>query len=140
MNPERAIARMRELVEAGVPYVHQGRDLVGIDCVGAIVYATEYSGPVPAYPTDPINGELEKNLTAAYGPPVFERPFDPLLLSPGDIVAMQYRGPIRHVGMLARHPSLSEELSVIHTDRALGKVTEHILDGKWLRRITKVWR
>ncbi|MDA3854430.1 MAG: hypothetical protein PF444_09365 [Bacteroidales bacterium] len=135
---------MRELVTAKVPFLHQGRDFNGIDCIGALAYALEYTDPIPAYPENPINGELEVELGRILGDPilVFSK-YEPLTslkpLKPLDILAMQYRGPIRHVAMVVPHISIKGQLSVIHTDSALGRVTEHILDIKWLRRIVKVW-
>lgn len=131
------IERARELI--GVPYLHLGRDFNGIDCVGLLVYADEVDlGVVPAYPRDPVNGELEHNLNAYYGEPLIDR--TPLLdeLAPGDVVALQYKGPIRHVGLVGDHPAGG--VSLIHTDANLGRVTEHRLDAKWLRRIKKVYR
>lgn len=146
-NKENAIERMRELAQARVPFVHQGRDFAGIDCVGAIVYAFQYDGEVPAYPDQPVNGELELNLARVFGEPVRvhsrEEPITPDDLRPGDIVSMQYRGPSRHVALLALHPDQRNcpgALSVIHTDSMIERVTEHILDAKWVRRIVKVWR
>lgn len=149
MNKDQYIARMRELVAAKVPFIHQGRTFAGIDCVGALLYALEYEGEVPAYPRDPVNGELERELRRVFGDPVVERtstvspPIELSLLQPGDIVSMQYAGPVRHVAMLAMHidqRNCPGALSVIHTDSSLGRVTEHILDAKWLRRIMRVWR
>lgn len=146
MNKEHAIERMRELVAAGVPFVHQGRDMTGIDCVGALAYAFAYAGDVPAYPQDPINGELERELCRVFGAPVLERastlapPIDPALLRPLDVVSMQYKGPVRHVAMVVPHINIPGALSVVHTDAMLGRVTEHILDFKWVRRIVRVWR
>lgn len=145
MNKENAIERMRELVRARVPFLHQGRDFNGIDCIGALAYALEYKDPIPTYPRDPVNGELEKELGRILGAPLITvQKYEPIdnytVLQPLDILAMQYRGPIRHVAMAVPHVSIPGVLSVIHTDSRLGRVTEHILDPKWLRRIVKVWR
>lgn len=143
-NKDNAIERMRELAAARVPFVHQGRDFNGIDCVGAIVHAFQYDGEVPAYPDNPINGELELNLARVFGTPIKVTSHDdPVTLDDlraGDIVSMQYRGPSRHVALIVPHVSLPGVLSVIHTDAMVERVTEHILDAKWVRRIVKVWR
>lgn len=143
-NKENAIERMRELAQAQVPFVHQGRDLTGIDCVGAIVYAFQYDGEVPAYPDQPVNGELELNLARVFGEPVRvhsrEKPITLDDLRVGDVVSMQYRGPSRHVALIVPHVNLPGVLSVIHTDSMVERVTEHILDAKWVRRIVKVYR
>lgn len=135
-----AIRRMRQLVAVGAPFVHQGRSATGIDCVGALIYAIDYQGAVPAYPQDPVNGELERQLSGIFGQPVATAPVELADMRPGDVIAMQYAGPTRHVGMVCEHASIEGVLSMIHTDSILGKVTEHIIDERWLRRITKVWR
>lgn len=59
-------------------------------------------------------------------------------IRPGDAVAMAYGGPIRHCGLVA--DDIHGGLSLIHTDSILGRVTEHPLDQKWLRRIRRVYR
>lgn len=123
-----------------VPFLHQGRDENGIDCVGLLARAVEYPiDQIPSYPRDPYNRELEKAMTFAFGEPVIKKPW-PDQLREYDMVAMQYRGPIRHVGIVLNHPTIPNALSLIHTDSMLGKVTEHILDAKWIRRIELVWR
>ena len=130
--------RAREL--KGVPFLHQGRNKEGIDCIHFMAYAIGYPfDKIPAYPPDPINGELERAMSAAFGAPKFLKPTIDLLRE-GDLCAMQYKGPIRHVGIVLNHLTLPGELSLIHTDSMVGKVTECRLDTKWLRRIEKVWR
>ena len=146
INREGAVERMRELVAAKTPFVHQGRTVHGIDCVGALIYAFQYSGEVPAYPEDPVNGELERELIRVFGQPVLYRtsllgPYvDIQDLQVGDVVSMQYRGPVRHVGLVGDYPYISGQLSLIHTDAIIKRVTEHRLDHKWLRRTVGVWR
>lgn len=135
------IERMRELVALRVPFHHQGRSLHGIDCVGALCYAVDYTTSTPIYGRDPVNGELEKALTDILGAPIIDGGnVTADMLKPCDILAMQYAGPIRHVGMALPHPAIAGALSIAHTDSNLGRVTEHSLDAKWLRRIAKVWR
>lgn len=146
-----AIRRARELVEAGVPFLHQGRDFNGIDCVGCLVYAFEHpENDVPDYPRDPYRGELDRQLARIFGPALQEaevakggaclRRIDPFLLVEGDVVSMQYKGPTRHVGIIADHPAYPGHLSLIHTDSTVGRVTEHLLDDMWVDRIVKVYR
>lgn len=145
LEREGAVERLRELVAAKVPFLHQGRTMAGMDCIGALAHAFAYTDPLPPYPENPINGELETELERLLGPPVVHvHRLHPLLntasLLPLDILSMQYRGPIRHVAVVVPHVNLPGELSVVHTDAMLGRVTEHRLDGKWLKRIVKVWR
>lgn len=146
INRDGAIERMRELVAAEAPFLHQGRTMQGIDCVGALMHAFQYEGHVPAYPEDPVNGELERELVRVFGEPTLYRAslLSPIVviedLRPGDVVSMQYRGPVRHVGLLGDYPYAPGQLSLMHTDAMLKHVTEHRLDHKWLRRIIGAWR
>ena len=134
-----AVERARALLNT--PFVHLGRDGKGIDCIGLVAHAVAYdAAELPAYPRDPVNGELERYLEEALGPPTLTAPITDDELQAGDIAVMQYRGPLRHVGLVADHPTIKGVHSLIHTDSMVGKVTEHILDAKWLRRIEKVWR
>lgn len=145
-NTDNAIERLREMVAAKTPFVHQGRTMAGTDCVGALVYGFQYEGDVPAYPRDPVNGELERELRRVFGEPALYRanlldpPVDRAALRALDILSMQYAGPVRHVAIVADHPAIAGELSVIHTNAHMGRVVEHILDERWLRRIVGVWR
>ena len=148
MNRDGAVERLRELVARQVPFLHQGRSFDGIDCIGSLCYGFDYRGPVPNYPEDPINGELEGELTKLLGEPLLSysavnRLTDWGPLQSLDILSMQYRGPIRHVAVVVPYIDQRQVpggLSVVHTDAMLGRVTEHILDAKWLRRVVKVWR
>lgn len=145
-NTDNAIERLREMVAAKTTWVHQGRSIHGADCVGALVYAFQYDGEVPAYPRDPVNGELERELRRVFGEPILYRDnlldsvVDRAALRAGDIVSCQYAGPVRHVAVVADHPALVGQLSLIHTSATVGFVVEHILDAKWMRRIVGVWR
>ena len=145
------IKRAREMVEAKAPFLHLGRDANGIDCVGLLMYAYQYpQSDVPAYPRDPHKGAIDRELERIFGLPlqtaVVERgglctsPIDARQLREGDVVSMQYRGPSRHVGIIANHPTLPGELSLIHTDSMVERATEHRLDEMWINRIVKVYR
>lgn len=145
MNPvDKRIQLAREWVELEVPFHHLGRHVHGADCVGLLVHAMGYpQHMVPAYPRDPYEGKLERTLGAIFGPPVAAggaQGVQAATLLPGDVVAMAYGRPVRHVGIVAQHPAYPEHLSLIHTDSNVGKVTEHILDESWLRRIKLVYR
>lgn len=141
---EERIRLAREWVEAQVPFHHLGRDENGADCIGLLVHCIGYpESKIPAYPRDPYRGKLEAELELALGPPVLtlgRDGADGATLLPGDLVAMAYGAPVRHVGIVAQHPAYPGHLSLIHTDLTVGRVTEHILDDLWLQRIRKVWR
>lgn len=144
-DKERIIERAHWLAAQRVPFVHQGRNLKGIDCVGALGWILEYGDEIPEYPRDPVDGRLERELEKVLGPAVMEfsriqRLTNPLLLKPCDVVSMQYAGPIRHVGIVVPHVAIAGQLSLVHTDSDVGCTTECLLDDYWLRRIMKVWR
>lgn len=145
-NTHNAIERLRHMVDLKVPWVHQGRSMSGADCVGAIALGFEYDGELPAYPRDPVNGELEKGLRQVFGSPVLYRHnlLDPIFenfqLRELDVVSCQYAGPVRHVAVVANHPTLASQLSLIHSNVTIGHIVEHRLDQKWMRRIVGVWR
>lgn len=152
MTPEktaRIVQRARELVALQVPFVHQGRSLDGGDCIFTLAWIIEYEGDVKSdYPRDPVNGELETYITEALGEPILEvsraHPLkDASQLQVGDILSIQYAGPIRHVAIVLPYINQKENpggFSIVHTDSYVGRVTECILDAKVLRRVVKVWR
>jgi cell wall-associated NlpC family hydrolase len=123
----------------GTIFRHQGRDpIFGIDCIGLIVLAGQLAGyAFPAfdrsdYGRDPAHGLLETYLQAAFGSPIPKAD-----MAPGDIVAVDFKGAVRHVGIVAAHP---DGLSLIHTNEAVGRVTEARIDSRWLGRIAAVYR
>lgn len=107
--------------------MHQGRDpKVGIDCIGLLALACRDAGLACAnedrndYSDRPHRGLLESHLERIFGPP---RPSDSMQVD--DIVSMRYGGPVRHVGIVGKNLYGGEwHLSLIHTDRLVGKVTE----------------
>lgn len=125
----------------GVPFRHQGRDLtIGIDCIGFLVWWGTALGmgfvahDRTDYGIDPSGGLLERYLEVAFGKPIAKGD-----MRAGDVPAIDYKGVIRHVGVVANHPQGG--LSLVHTNQEAGKVTEARIDGKWLdRRIRRVYR
>jgi len=121
------------------PFRHQGRTLeVGIDCIGLLVFAAmccglpQVDGDTTSYGRDPHDGQLEGHLSALFGPML---PADEM--QPGDIAAIRFGSVIRHVGIVGEHP---QGLSLIHTNMAVGRVTEARIDAKWRRRVAGVYR
>lgn len=141
---DQRITLARRWAAAEVPFLHQGRNEYGSDCIGLLVYCTGYpEDEIPSYSRDPHNGLLEWHLEAAFGAPVCTAGPEGVQvgqLRPGDLVALAYGRAVRHVGVIALHPVHAGCLSLIHTDSSVGKVTEHILDEPWLKRIRKVHR
>lgn len=121
----------------GVPWVHQGRSRVGLDCIGLPVLAWADCGrpvaDVTTYGRSPHGGLLERHLRATFGPPVPKTD-----MADGDVVAIAYKVQVRHLGIVGTYPSGG--LSLIHTDQMVGRVTEHRIDAAWLDRIKAVYR
>ena len=132
----------------GVPFLHQGRDpVVGLDCIGLLAAAAREAGLTrylvhdrQDYGRDPHGGLLEARLRACFGEPVAGSPVDLALLHEGDVLAMRFAGPVRHVGIVGVRDYEGPQLTVIHTDNGVGRVTEHRIDDKWRRRIALVFR
>lgn len=130
----------------GVPFVHQGRTPRGLDCIGLVTLALQDAGLTQYalhaenrvdYGRDPNAGLLEQRLEVIFGAPVARGPVDLAELQPGDVVAIRFAGPIRHVALIGAGPGYP---TLIHTDSSLGRVTEHRIDPKWQRRIALVFR
>lgn len=123
----------------GVPFRHQGRNPeIGIDCIGLIVNWGKVLGlpfvdfDFTDYGREPLFGLLETHLDIALGGRL---PTE--LMQPGDVAAMDFKGQIRHVGIIAQGPGY---LTLIHTNGALKRVTEARVDAKWQKRIKGIYR
>ncbi|SDW95310.1 C40 family peptidase [Lysobacter enzymogenes] len=119
------------------PFLHQGRSGSGLDCVGLLVLALKDCGravdDVTSYGRDPHRGLLEARLVDEFGPAIA---LDDL--QPGDVVAIDFAGAVRHVAIVGDY--VHGGVSLIHTDESLGEVIEHRIDAKWARRIKGAWR
>lgn len=146
INRERVIDRARWIAKQRVPFVHQGRTLQGIDCIGTAAWILEYGEEMPAYPRDPVQGELETNLERVMGRPILtytsiNRMKTIADLQPCDIVSIQYKGPIRHIGIVIPYIDQRDQpgaLSLVHCDSDVGCTAEVYLDDFWMRRTMKV--
>ena len=122
----------------GTPFRHQGRNpALGIDCVGLLVCAANDCGhsteaDATDYGRDPVNGVLQARLLAAFGPAL-----PSAAMQPGDVAAIAFAGAVRHVGVIGEH---TDGLSLIHTNSAVGRVTEAQIDARWQRRIVAIYR
>lgn len=124
----------------GVPFRHQGRNpAIGIDCIGLLVLAARDAAmPVDErrvnYSKDPHDGLLEQHLVEAFGPPI-----PASQMQADDVVAIDYAGAVRHLGIIGE--DRDGNLTLIHTSQGIvGKVVEHAIDAKWRGRIRAVFR
>lgn len=116
----------------GVPFLHQGRTLAGLDCAGLVAYVCDTLGVEyidrEGYARRPSGGQIEETLDAQ---PNIERATGQP--QPGSILLMRFTGEPQHLAIYAGP-------NIIHSYQTVGKVCEHILDGRWARRIVRIYR
>jgi cell wall-associated NlpC family hydrolase len=115
----------------GVPFLHQGRNRNGIDCVGLIIAVGQELGVLPPnferrdYGRVPSRKELEQKLGL-----YCERAEAP---APGTVIGIRWNRELAHTAFCTG-PTL------IHAWEKRGLVVEHGYRGKWLAITDSVWR
>lgn len=126
---------MSQLVEAaraylGVPWRHQGRSRMGLDCAGLIVLACQDCGiPVvdlKAYTRHPWRDGLVRSLEANFG-----RVDEPA--QPGDILLFRYTREPQHL-------AIATDRGIIHSHLGVPGVGENAMDKFWSDRLLGVYR
>ncbi len=135
------VSRMSLIAEAqrlvGVPFVHQGRSVHGVDCIGAIKLAAINAG------LDPEAATGLKD-TRDYGLVVTSEMLDKMSrvctrvreVEPGLLVLFRFpeeKHP-QHFGILTNNRT------IVHADVKQGRVVEHGYRGLWLRWTHSLWR
>jgi len=115
----------------GVPFRHQGRNRLGVDCGGLLICVGEEAGMQiihpGAYSMSPDPKLIEETLLLHCTKiPNSER-------QPGDVLWFSFAGEPRHVG-------LCSDIGVIHAWAKPNKVVEHRLDDIWLSRLVGTYR
>jgi cell wall-associated NlpC family hydrolase len=127
------ITRDRFLSEArkwvGVPWVHQGRNRHGVDCIGLLLVTcwalglTEYDvrgyGRVPD--GDFMRRECDRLMERA------------LIPQPGDVMVMRFSREPQHV-------LIRTERGALHAWAVPGRVVEVTMPDAWSRRIVAAYR
>lgn len=117
----------------GVKFQHQGRSRHGMDCVGLPLEGCKFLGvpveDVKAYGREGLPGQLSA-IISKYGVrvPVSDR-------RPGNIGVFwfdRYSKADQHVGVFT-------DVGLIHCYMDAGKVVEHSLTGRWIRRLSAVF-
>jgi NlpC/P60 family putative phage cell wall peptidase len=115
----------------GTPYHHQGRVLGhGVDCYGLVEQVARGLGfNVPEgvrYSRLPDESQL-----LAYMDQYANR-LNKAEATVGDILVMTFRGQMRHMAIMT-------DVGMIHAYEPMGKVVEHAIDDKWLRRVVRAY-
>lgn len=122
----------------GVPFAHQGRSRVGVDCAGLVIVVARELGLVlpefdvcgygPAPDGTSLRDECERHMRAAPTPAV------------GGVVLLAWAaGPPQHLGFVAEHPLGG--LSLIHAEQRRARaVVEHRLVFSRAMRLVASYR
>jgi cell wall-associated NlpC family hydrolase len=122
------IAEARSWV--GVPFIHQGRSRLGVDCIGLIIVALQRLGcleqgfEITNYSRLPSNDQLMTRVQS-----YCVRLAEPV---PGAMLAIKWNKDVSHVGIFTGE-------NLIHAYQGRGRVIEHSLRGRWLRMIDSAW-
>ena len=118
----------------GVPWRHQGRSRMGVDCVGLIVvvaakFGLHPTGDVPNYGRRAFDQSLLESLAANGCERIAPRYFEP-----ADVIAFHHGHLTCHLGLAAPDGRL------IHSFARRRRVVEEPLGEWWLERMTSAWR
>lgn len=117
----------------GVPFVHQGRSRLGVDCAGLVVALMRDNGLMPVgfrdertygrSPRTEMQDTVTRFMRPAPGP------------AAGVLVLIRWR-----VHEHASHVALlTERDTIIHSYQSAGEVVENGYRGPWLRRTAGLW-
>jgi cell wall-associated NlpC family hydrolase len=116
----------------GTPFTHQGRSPAGVDCAGLAILAHSDLGlsvvDVSGYTPQPGTGQLKK---------LIETLMTPCRLQHGCVVVMRFLADPQHIGIISHDGAM---YTIIHAYSVVGKVVEHTLDSKWMRRIVACYK
>jgi cell wall-associated NlpC family hydrolase len=132
-TPQDFVDEARKMI--GVSFVHQGRSINGIDCVGLVVLSAraigiDTSADIINYSRLP-HGVLLPILDECMTKVSDANEYDKWQV--GDVLVMKFINEPTHVGIWTGS-------TLIHTYSNLGKVVEHRLDDKWKRRVVAAYR
>lgn len=126
---DQIIATAREYI--GVPYLHQGRSALGLDCLGLIVVVAKRTGALPLdyeapadYPENPSSERLLRELSAECPPVPYKGP------RPGDVLVLRLVRTPQHLAFFSGS-------GLIHTHPQLRVVKESAWHD-WAGRVTSV--
>jgi cell wall-associated NlpC family hydrolase len=126
-SPDDLVAEARLWI--GVPFRHQGRSRVGVDCVGLPIVVGQALGLLPAtfevanygrLPTPELIARLARYCT-------------PLAAAvPGCLITIAWT-------KVAAHVAVCTGPTLIHAYESVGRVVEHGYRGRWVRMTHSAW-
>ena len=132
------IKKSREFL--GVPWVHQGRSIKGVDCVGFLLLAFKHINidiiEIKGYSRHPDGVKLKKIMDEQ---PNLRRLKSNEPLEFGDILLLRIRREPQHVAMLV--PSTTADFGMIHAyNGGDKKVIEHNYVDYWKNKVVAIYR
>ena len=125
----------------GVRFVHQGRSIQGVDCLGLLMLVAQELGlcgrsgqpftklddlAYSSYPqAKQLHTTLARELTPIHTPEA------------GAILLFQWDGVARHLGICTK---LDGAYGLLHAYAPAGKVVEHRLDASWQTRLCGIYQ
>jgi cell wall-associated NlpC family hydrolase len=129
------IATNLDIIEAartwkGVRWRHQGRNRLGVDCIGLLRVVADQLGLIPGVdfdgygrmPDGRLRPELDKLLVRRVGP-----------YQLGDVLLMRFEKEPQHVAIVT-------DKGIIHSAAQARKVVEHGMDAIWNSRVVAAYQ
>jgi len=131
MTPEVSafIAEARRWI--GRPFLHQGSNWDGVDCIGLVVSVCRARGllpedfALPVYGRMPANGILDAGITSLCTRVE--------VAEPGTLLVVAWAREAAHVAICTGE-------TMIHSYENVGRVIEHGYRGRWVRLTHSIWR
>lgn len=127
MTPEAVIAEARTWL--GVPYRHQGRTRLGIDCVGLPIVVGQALGLWPPRFEIANYGRLPSAELAERVQAHCQRIPQAI---PGALIMIAWTRTAAHV-------AICTGTTMIHAYESVGRVVEHGYRGRWIRMTHSAW-
>jgi len=121
-----------------IPYKHQGRSKLGVDCAGILVMLGEWLGEYSEnkearrYSRNPASFSLKKELDKML------IQIDRQEIDCGDILLLKIVREPQHVGIVTDYSEQS--FGMIHCYQSIGRVVEHRLNRFWAEKIVQAYQ
>lgn len=118
----------------GVPFRHQGRSRVGVDCAGLVICVAREAGLVdPGFDINGYRRQPDGSLLGACADHLIAAP----TLEAAHLVVVRFSVQPQHVALVV--PYRHGGLALLHALQHSGHVVEHRLDRTWRDRLVGAW-